>query len=187
MKHLTLLTFFIFLFCVSCSKGTEEKQLLLNKGEYLITSLVSDIPLDLNYDNVKSTNLLEELVPYFYPRADPTWYDLYIQEYRFENSHMIIYNSPPRDAYHPDHSFYEQRFRYGPNDVFLEVTNNQVTNINFGIYNEFQLLHEEFSPVPLEVIFIDKDNIKIKFKQLWYDLDINERILVHSEATYVRK
>ena len=59
MKNLQLLPFLLLL--ISCTSDKDENLVNDFRGYYKITSIVSETPIDLNNDGLKSNNILEEI------------------------------------------------------------------------------------------------------------------------------
>jgi hypothetical protein len=165
-KILYLISVFSLLSCDSDDNIPENQYL----GNYKLTALTSNIPLDLNFDNSATINFKNELNVYFLGNSKPL-HDLQFVQSNTPNEWFFRLGLP-KDNYHPDQIFLEQRYGTGDYSKSLHLNNNI-----FSIKNNYSDLFvadsiwliENKYPYPYELNFSDNNKAIIKIKQKFYD------------------
>ncbi len=156
-----------------------------NLGKYELVSLESNIPLDLNYDNVKSTDFKSELTYLYYENHHrKPKYDLWLFDGIGEKEKWAFLLTTPKDNYNPDSDIRILELRFGSGDYnkYLIVKNNQVDKIvhhysDIFNFDEVWLIENRY-PVPYEVTFNTVREVTIKLRQKFFDLETESWVLV---------
>lgn len=152
-----------------------------NLGKYELVSLESNIPLDLNYDNVKSTDFKIELSIFYESWRKPDVDLEFFPDHNNRNAWFFWLNTP-KDNYHPDKEILELRYSIADYSKILIVKNNQVDKIVLqysDIFNADEAwLIENRYPVPDEVTFNTVREVTIKLRQKFFDLETESWVLV---------
>ena len=197
MKKSIFLSFIIFSF-LSCSNNEKEfDELSTNdfRGKYKISSISTNLPLDLNNDDIQSTNYLQEIsLPYRLHNGQIVNYGFNTNKPQFETT-----AKPQSDI---DNGTRFLQIYIPKNEMTpLYVGNNSFVNISLGInaiylnflYNVVngQIVIES-DPFDLltfhnvsdfKIMRIDKDNFEIKFRKQFYDF--KNEIEVNTETKVV--
>ncbi|MCF6280403.1 MAG: hypothetical protein L3J14_08660 [Flavobacteriaceae bacterium] len=160
-KVLIIITLFIF---ISCSNNASE--IITEKtdfsGLYKIESIVSTENVDLNDDNISSTNLMNE-IPNYFENAD---YD------------FIIRNLEKTDPYELLLSIYlPVPNEFIDEDFGLIDYNRYSSFIRINPFSKDKLINEEMeisnSTILNEMVILDNNIIESKSIQIFYDFSTN--------------
>jgi hypothetical protein len=165
-KILYLISVFSLLSCDSDDNIPENQYL----GNYKLTALISNIPLDLNFDNNATNNFKNELSIYFLGSSKPL-HELQFVQTNTPNEWFFRLGLP-KDNYHPDQIFIEQRFGTGDYSKSVVFNNNTPTIIhNYSdlfVADSIWLIENKY-PYPYELNFHNDNKATIKIKQKFYD------------------
>lgn len=176
---LLLLLFSILMVFSSCETSDEISE--SNLGKYKLISLESNIPLDLNYDNVVSTDFKSELSIFYKSWRKP---DVDLEFFPDSNNRSIwfFWLNTPKDNYHPDKEILELRYSVADYSKILIVKNNQIEKIVLQYSDIFNAdedwLIENRYHVPYEVVFDTAKKVTIRLRQKFFDLETESWVLV---------
>ena len=168
----------------SCSENNiEEDELLTNdfRGVYKITSMTTELPLDLNNDEIQSTNYLEEIsLPYRLHNGQIVNYGFSPSSPRFQTTARpyLQYDNKTKflEIHLPEHDI-------SP----LYIGNDNFVNISLGVERLYMTLiyklvngQVEIESDPFDflafnnitnfsIMRLDKDSFEIKFSKNFYD------------------
>lgn len=185
MKKLVRLTLSIFLL-VSCNKEDTPSP-HPNLGNYDLISLTSNIPLDLNYDNIKTTNFKAELSYYYQGSRNPK-YDLRIIQSNRGYDEWFFMMQLARDYYHPDQSIIDLRYHSGDYSKLVLLKDGKVDRITHHLYDasetDADILINEHYPYPYNLTLNSDTMVTVLVKQMFYDLEQETWVLVNLEAVF---
>lgn len=167
MKKILFLISIFTLFSCNSDEDIPTNQYL---GNYKLTALTSNIPLDLNFDNIATTNFKNELSIYFLGSSKPLHELQFVQTNVRKEWYFRL--GLPKDNYHPDQNFIEQRFGTGDYSKSVVFNNNTPTIIhNYSdlfVADSIWLIENKY-PYPYELNFYNNNKATIKIKQKFYD------------------
>jgi hypothetical protein len=194
MKNLLLLPFLMLL--TSCNSDKDENLVNDFRGYYKITSIISETPIDLNNDGLKSTNLLEEITsphttlngvfPNFYnPENGNNFAEVRPLVGQSNSTQFIAFNFP------------EQSISYLNNDLEMNIPilMHYSTSMNAGIVYEFINQNEiriidnnpewnsQFGAIK-SLIRIDKNNFEIDLDKKMFDFSSKQWMDLKVKAQY---
>lgn len=177
------LVFLAFSFAISCNNDDDIKVHTEILGEYKFVSYTSNIPLDLDFDNSKNTNLLNEF-DFFVNRSTrdaKVWEITYLHNNEYDY-YVSLINFP----------------RVSPNSIFFQGTLSQNQDaVFFNLDNNINVLNiiPEMTNYPengkyfytTSVQFLTNKYLKINGKQKFYDYEENIWVEVEIEAILEKK
>jgi hypothetical protein len=180
----------------SCNSDKDENLVNDFRGYYKITSIISETPIDLNNDGLKSTNLLEEITsphttlngvfPNFYnPENGNNFAEVRPLVGQSNSTQFIAFNFP------------EQSISYLNNDLEMNIPilMHYSTSMNAGIVYEFINQNEiriidnnpewnsQFGAIK-SLIRIDKNNFEIDLDKKMFDFSSKQWTDLKVKAQY---
>ncbi|GAL88967.1 hypothetical protein JCM19538_1956 [Jejuia pallidilutea] len=156
-----------------------------NIGKYRLTSLISNIALDLNYDNIKSTDFKQELSVFF---NNP----IFSPKFALRLNEIIVYDDTlafelllPGDGYYQELEYLDLRFavqNYSKAVVvedsnFVKITHHSDFDLD-GISDTAQEIIDGNYPYPYHLEFNSDSKVTVYIKQNFFDLEKDEWVLV---------
>jgi hypothetical protein len=184
MKRYLYIIAILILFSCNSDENITENQYL---GNYKLINLTSNIPIDLNFDNIATTNFKNELNIYFLGNSKPL-HDLQFVKFSLSNEWFFRLGLP-KDNYHPDQNFIEQRYGTGDYSKSVLLNNNTVSIIhNYSdlfVVDSTWLVENKY-PYPYKVDFYDNNKVIIKIKQKFFDNINGEWVDIELIGNYER-
>ncbi|KQS53289.1 MAG: hypothetical protein DCE86_18215 [Flavobacteriaceae bacterium] len=180
-KNLCLITTLILFSCNSDDLIPVNQYL----GNYKLTALTSNIPLDLNYDNIATLNFKNELNIYFLGNRKPL-HDLQFVKSSVSNEWFLRLGLP-KDNYNPEQTIIELRYGTGDYSKSIIFDNNTPTIIhNYSdlfVADSLWLVNNKY-PYPYQLNFYDNNKVTIKIKQKFYNNINSEWVVSELIAKY---
>lgn len=176
--------FLTYILVISCNHDDDNIKLHTEiLGEYKFVSYTSNIPIDLDFDNNKDTNLLNEF-DFFVNKSTrdaKVWEITYLHNFEFDY-YVSLINFP----------------RVNPNSIFFQNTLSQNQDaVFFNLANNVNVLdiQREMTDYPengkyfytTSVQFLPNKNMKITGIQKFYNYQTNNWIEVEIEAILEKK
>lgn len=183
----------VVLVAISCANSPDEDPVpyIPNLGEYTPVSIISDIPIDANFDGQYSNDFMGE----FKKAGEHS----YAMKLFYTNSSQIIINSPLpvtfKEVIYAGISI-PRMSKPSPNqptDYTVTLTNNMgavISRNDYSILETEPLLDRDGNPTDSKIIdfsIIDDDNIILKiFHEQIYDENTKEWKSITLEALYTK-
>lgn len=196
MKKLLLLPFLVFL--ISCE--SDQKENLVNdfRGYYKITSIISETPIDLNNDGLKSNDYLQEIKsPYV--KYDGELIDfMYNNEspYHFAEARPLSYQSNSTKFLNISFPLQAIDSIYLGNDTYVKMNMYYTRMITYLIYkfteNNIEIESESLGDLDFygvknfKISRINKFEFEIFFDFKVYDFTENEWIETTVNTKYIK-
>lgn len=194
MKNLQLLSFLLLL--ISCTSDKDENLVNDFSGYYKITSIVSETPIDLNNDGLKSNNILEEI-----SSSHTTLNGVYPNFYNAENGNNFAEVRPLVEQSNSTQFIYfnfpEQYISYLNDDLELNIPilMHYTTSMNidykyeFINQNEIKIINNnpewnsQFGEIK-SLTRIDKNNFEIDLDKKMFDFSSKQWMVLKVKAHY---
>ncbi len=173
--HLSVLVLSIF---YSCSETEFENESFPFSGNYEIEQMTSDKAVDLNGDEITSTNLMTEIASYYF---DNTVYDLEIRPNNLtdSNAKLISFMIPDQSllfGYPDDPNGYIDYSKKGFGSLY-KYSNNTI---------ELLTIENEFVSVK-KVEILENNRIKSVIKKEYFDSKTQNWVNLSIEILYAKK
>lgn len=179
-----ILVFIAFIFAISCNNDDDSVKVHTEiLGEYKFISYTSNIPLDLDFDNNKDTNLLNEFDLFVNKstRDAKVWEITYLHNREYDY-YVSLINFP---RVNPNTIFYQNTLSQNQDAVFFNVDNNiNVLNMRSEMTN-YPENGKYFYTTSVQ--FLPNKNLKINGIQKFYDYQANTWVEVEIETTLEKK
>lgn len=194
MKNLQLLPFLLLL--ISCTSDKDENLVNDFRGYYKITSIVSETPIDLNNDGLKSNNILEEI-----SSPHTTLNGVYPNFYNAENGNNFAEVRPlveqSNSTQFISFNFPEQYISYLNDDLELNIPilmhYTKSMNIDYKYefinQNEIKIINNnpewnsQFGEIK-SLTRIDKNNFEIDLDKKMFDFSSKQWMFLKVKAHY---
>ncbi|SNR16747.1 hypothetical protein [Tenacibaculum jejuense] len=157
----------------SCSE--DENQNFSFQGHYEISQMTSDTSVDLNEDGIASTNLLNEIVPYYF---ENTVYDLEIRPHNYTESDakLILFSIPHQILLFDDPNDQNSSIDYCKKGfgTSYEFSDNKIQLENFS--NDFITIKN--------IEILSNDNIKTNIEKEYFDTETENWVKLSIEIVY---
>lgn len=167
----------IVLLITSCKKD-DAVFVHPNLGDYKLKSLTSNIPLDLNFDNIQSTDFKQELSMYIGSFRAPSVDMQLVESYYNSDEWYFHLGGIPKDSYHDHLELLDFRLRYGDYSKIIILNDNVISHIDH-VYSDLFVadstwLLENKYPYPYNIELINDVTVNVKISQLYFDTFTNE-------------
>lgn len=183
MKKL-IIVFFVLIFNISCTNDDDIKIHTELLGEYKFLSYTSNIPLDLDFDNIKDTNLLNEFDYFTIYRSSRDAMMRYAEQ-GYNNGFSYSINLINFPSIWPNRIYLDEILSESYDSVFINLDRNAQVQ---GLSRSMPLYPTNgryFFTTAVE--FLPNKNLKINGKQKLYDFELNEWVEVEIEAILEKK
>lgn len=188
MRYYKLL--FLLLITIGCESNDlnyDNQEFRKYTGDYIIVSFKSDIAVDLNKDNIISTELTNEI------NSFGSRYDLLIKPIHNESNVKLLDFSFPKT-----YITFESPGQPEGRVSFLGygfLTSYQFKNGVFKLKDTTYIEHDYIDNIEADkvvnlnsnLIVVDSNNLKFKLKKEYYDFNTDDWIMLNIEVLYEKK
>lgn len=175
-----IITFLILILIVSCNSEQEELNNKFSYGEYDAISMVSNIPIDANFDGIYSTDFLNQFLSYSTTKGSS--FKFFALDENNTSSLSIILQTMHR--WPPEYQ-----------DDITNITTRGVfahlSTIDGSILSAPFAIDQDGNPTETKLIdckIIDNETIQLKFKHtLIYDIPTSSWITITVEGIYKKR
>lgn len=166
---------------LSCNKD-EESIPHPNIGNYKLMSLTSNTALDLNYDNIKSTDFKQELSIFYNNSILSPKFDLRLNSSIGDYNNIFFHLLLPGDIYYPELQILDLRYAIQNYSKSIIVEGDKFVSITHHLWDSSETPAQEIIdgnyPYPYHLEFNSDTKVTVYVKQNFFDLEKDEWVLV---------